>query len=425
MVLRVYRGAMGVVARAAGLLGRAPDRQGKLTGGDRAAATSAPALWVHAASVGELQAVRTLMPGLRQRWPGRLLVVSTTTRTGLALAREIPEVHLAFLLPLDARATVRRLLSSLRLEGFLFTETEIWPTLLSELHAAGVPALMVSGRVSERNVARARWLKPLYRAALADVTCCMQTEEDARRIVLLGADTHRVHVAGSLKTAAEPVEPSAAVRAVGAVLGDRPVFVAGSTHEGEEAAALTAYARGRAVDPALVLLVAPRHPERFARAAEVIGAAGITPVRFAALADGSASLPPSGPAVVLLDEIGTLAGAYGLARLAFVGGSLAAVGGHNVLEPARAGVPVLVGPHTANAAETVDALIEAGGAIRVDTVEALADEVGALLADEPRRARLGERARLAAGASTDVVGRHLRLIGARLATAGTPGKERP
>jgi 3-deoxy-D-manno-octulosonic-acid transferase len=434
MVLQAYRGAMAMVAGAAGVLGRMPanrwqgvgDRLGRLPAAERAAATSAPALWVHAASVGELQAVRALLPGLRSRWPGRLLVLSTTTRTGLALARELPEAHLAFLLPLDARAAIRPLLRSLRLEGFLFTETEIWPTLLGELHAAGVPALMVSGRVSARNAARARWLRPLYRAALADVTCCMQSEEDARRIVLLGADEHRVHVAGSLKTAALQVERSPAVEAVGRALGvpARAVFVAGSTHEGEEAAALEAYDRALALDARLVLLIAPRHPERFARAAEVIRAAGHTPIRFAALADGSARLPASGPVVVLLDEVGTLAGAYGLGRVAFVGGSLARVGGHNVLEPARAGVPVLVGPHTAHAADTVEALIEAGGALRVESAEALADALCALVADDGRRARMAERGRLAGAVDADVVGRHLRLIGARLATAGAPAQER-
>jgi len=432
MVLTAYRGAMAVVAGAAGMLGRVRssrwqevgERLGKLPAGDRAAATSAPALWVHAASVGELQAIRTLLPGLRQRWPGRLLVVSTTTRTGLALAREIPEVHIAFLLPLDARATIRPLLRTLRLDGFLFTETEIWPTLLTELHAAGVPALMVSGRVSERNVAKARWLRPLYRRALADVTCCMQTEEDARRIVALGADQHRVHVAGSLKTAAQAIAPTPAVEAVGRALGTpaRPVLIAGSTHEGEEAAALEAYRRALAVVPTLVLLVAPRHPERFTRAGEVIREAGMTPLRFAELAAGAA-VPASGPVVVLLDEIGTLASAYNLGRLAFVGGSLAPVGGHNVLEPARAGVPVLVGPHTANAAETVDALLDAGGGLRVESTEDFGDVVVSLVGDQPRLARMGERGRLAAAAGADVVGRHLRLIGARLATAGAPAKE--
>jgi len=434
MVLTAYRGAMAVVAGAAGVLGRVPsgrwrtigDRLGKLAAGDRAAATSAPALWVHAASVGELQAVRTLLPGLRQRWPGRLLVVSTTTRTGLALARELPEVHLAFLLPLDARATVQPLIRTLRLDGFLFTETEIWPTLLGELRAAGIPALMVSGRVGGRTIAKARWLRPLYRSALADVTCCMQTEEDARRIVALGAEPHRVHVAGSLKSAAEAPPPTPAVEAVGRALGTpaRPLLIAGSTHEGEEAAALDAYRRALAVAPTLVLLLAPRHPERFARAAEVIRAAGMTPIRFAALAAGETA-PASGPVVVLLDEIGTLASAYHLGRLAFVGGSLAPVGGHNVLEPARAGVPVLVGPHTANAADTVDALLDAGGGLRVESAEDFGDVVVSLLGDEARLARMGERGRLAAAAGADVVGRHLRLIGARLATAGAPAKVAP
>ena len=197
-----YRSAMRVAAGAvrgvSALPGVPPawrglhDRLGELSPEERAIATGAPGLWIHAASVGELVAVRPLVAQLRARFPGRACIVSTLTRTGLALAHTMSEVHLARLFPLDAPTVVSRVLREVRLEAFIFTETEIWPTWLLALAAEGVPAIMVSGRVSERTVARGRWLRPVYRAALASVTCCMQTDEDAARIVALRSEERRV-----------------------------------------------------------------------------------------------------------------------------------------------------------------------------------------------------------------------------------------
>src|SRR5439155_758370 len=258
-------------------------RLGKLPAPERAAAQGGDAIWLHAASVGELVAVRPLLARLRERFPGRVFVVSTLTGTGLALARELSEAHLACLFPLDAPATVRRRLESFRLEAFLFTETEIWPSFLAALAGRGVPAILVSGRVSARTAGRAWGLRPLYRRGLTPVTCCMQTEADARRIV----------------------------------------------------------AAGRVV------------------------------------------LPP-GPAVLLLDVVGPLAHCYALGWVAFVGGSLVPAGGHNVLEPARAARPILVGPHTEHSAALVARLAAAGGLVRVESPAALTAALGALLGDVER-----------------------------------------
>ncbi|MCW5892591.1 MAG: 3-deoxy-D-manno-octulosonic acid transferase [bacterium] len=425
LVEAAYRGVMGGAALAAGVAAAVPglpvgwraagDRLGRLDAGERAAASSMPALWMHAASVGELTAVRPLLGALRERFPGRLAVVTTLTRTGLALARTLPEAHLAFLFPLDAPGPVARVLDTLRVEAFLFTETEIWPTTLAALAARRIPALMVSGRVSARTAARARFLRPLFAPALETVTCCMQTPEDAARVVTLGADPRRVQVAGSLKFEVAGTPPPPAVEALRARLLDRPVLVAGSTHEGEEEVLLDVAQRLALGHPGLVLVLAPRHPERLERVAAQVRARGLALLRWSRLE--SDALPEAAAGVVLLDEMGVLAHAYALGRVAFVGGSLVPVGGHNVLEPARASRPVVVGPHTANAADAVDRLVAAGGAMRAASADGLALALDHLLGDPARAREMGRRAWGAAQTGQGALERHLKIIAARLESA--------
>jgi 3-deoxy-D-manno-octulosonic-acid transferase len=422
----LYRTVMRVAATGATVASYVPglpagwrglgDRLGRLPADDRAAASSAPALWIHAASVGELAAVRPLLAQLRTRFPGRLAVVSTLTRTGLALARDLPDVHMAFLLPLDAPGPVRALLRTLRVEAFFFTETEIWPTLLTELAEHRVPAIMVSGRISARTLARARWLRPLYRNALATVTCCMQTPEDAERIIALGADPRRVQVAGSLKFDAEAAMPPADVQTMAALLEGRQVVVAGSTHEGEETILVEVLGRLSLGHPRLLLLLAPRHPERFDGIAAEVAARGVALVRWSALLRGEGEVP-AGAGVILLDTIGVLAHAYALGAIAFVGGSLVPIGGHNVIEPARHSRPVLVGPHTGNAGPVVERLLAAGGGMRVSTPEALALALDHLLAEPERAHDMGLRAWAASQTGQGAVERHMKIIATRLESA--------
>jgi 3-deoxy-D-manno-octulosonic-acid transferase len=423
-----YRSVMTVAAGAARGVAVLPgvpeswrdlrDRLGAVSAEDRAVAAGAPALWIHAASVGELNAVRLLVTQLRTRFPGRACIVSTMTRTGLALARGMPEVHLARLLPLDAPGVVADVLDQVRLEAFLFTETEIWPTWLLALADRGVPAIMVSGRVSERTVARTRWLRPLYRAALAPVTCCMQTDADAARIVALGAEPMRVHVTGSLKFDAAPVAPPEGVERLRGLLeaGGRRTIVGGSTHEGEEAALIDAYDRTVRGHRDAVLILAPRHPERLEAVATLVAARGLPLVRYSALGAEGASLP-AGPLVVLLDVVGPLAHCYGLGRIAFVGGSLVPVGGHNVLEPARVASAIVVGPHTANAADVVQRLLAGRGALRVDSAEALAWTLDHLLANPEEAIAIGQRAFALVQTGQGAVERHMKIIAARLISA--------
>ena len=427
--LGAYRVAMTIAAAVVGVRTRLPDaapgrglvaRLGRLTVNERATASAAPAIWIHAASVGELLAVRPLIAQLRERFPERLYVVSTLTETGLALARTFPEVHLAFLLPLDAPRVVRPLVAQFRLEAFLFTETEIWPTLLLELEAAGVPAIMVSGRVSARTAARAGWLRPVYRRPLAQVLCCMQSEEDAARIVALGADPKRVQVAGSLKFDAPAAAPPLEVERLASALayGSRRLLVAGSTHDGEDAPLLAAYAALAAEWPDLALLLAPRHPERVDAVAALVEQRGLGLVRFTTLVRGGAAAVAAGPVVILLDVVGPLAHCYALGEVAFVGGTLVPVGGHNLLEPARAARPVVFGPHTANVAELAERLVAIGGGVRVPEASALAGVLSPLLAQPARAAEMGRRAQALVAGGQGALARHVKTITARLSSAG-------
>lgn len=421
-----YRQAFSAAAAAAGLVDRWPgapagwreasDRLGRLSPAARATAMRAPVWWLHAASVGELRAARPLLAAIRGRWPGRVVLVTSLTNTGRALAGELSEVDVATLMPLDAPGPLHALLAGLRVEAFCFTETEIWPGVLETLAARGIPAFMVSGRVSQRTLGRARWVRPLFSRALARVECCMQSAADARRVIALGADPARVHVTGSLKFEHVADEPPDGVRRLASSLDGRPVLVGGSTHAGEETVLLAAYRRLVERVSRLVLLVAPRHPGRVPEVAAEIAASGFPVIPFSGLAAGEARLPP-GPAVVLLDVMGPLGHCYALGVAGFVGGSLVPVGGHNVLEPARAGRPVLVGPHTASAADAVQRILQAGGGRRVASADDLVAVVSALL-DDPGAARdMGERARAVAGTGEGVLARHLAVLEAGLGRA--------
>jgi len=424
-----YRGTMQLVATGCAVVSKLPgapprwrsatDRLGRLDAEAQAMAASAPALWVHAASVGELVAVRPLVAELRERLPGRVVVVSTLTRSGLALAREMPEAHLALLFPLDAPGPVRALVGRFRLEAFLFTETEVWPVWLEQLRAANVPAIMVSGRVSARSASRARWLRPLYRQALTDVTCCMQTAEDAERIIRLGADPRRVQVAGSLKFEAGTDAPTRDVQRFAAAVGapGQPLIVAGSTHDGEESVVLDVYRQLALPHRDVTLLLAPRHLERLDAVEAEIRAHDLPMVRFSALVEDGARAPAKRPLVVLLDRMGVLAQCYRVASVAFVGGSLVPIGGHNVVEPAQAGIPVLVGPHTQNAPDVVDRLVAAGGAVRVTSRDTLALALDHLLGEPAAAAAMGQRARATAQSGQGTLEKHLKIITARLSTA--------
>ena len=390
---------------------RLADRLGAWIGDARAVVGGRPLLWLHGASVGEVQGLRALIPALRARFPHHRVVVSAMTSTGLAEARRIGDIDGAGLFPLDGRRVAAGILEEMRPDLFAFTETELWPAWLGECQARGIPCVLLSGRVSDRAARRYLWIRPLLRPVLASVTACVQSDRDARRLVALGADARRVHVTGSLKAEA-PLDPALAAEVarrwerVG--VGDRRLLVGASTHPGEEVALLDAYAAIRTRCPELRLMLAPRHPERFDEVARLLDHRCAEWTRWSDLERSAAGAGESG--IVLLDEMGILRSCFRFARVAFVGGTLATVGGHNVLEPAMEGCPVVFGPNVQHIREPAAALLASGGAVRVRDAGELRTVVERLVMNAREAAAMGGRARETAALGRGAVARHVDVI---------------
>jgi 3-deoxy-D-manno-octulosonic-acid transferase len=378
-------------------------------------------IWVHAVSVGEVLSTRPLLAALRARYPELRLVLTTTTMAGQQLARRtVREADEVFFFPFDLGPIVRRTLDVVKPRLFVTVETELWPVLLRECRRRGVKTMVVNGRLSSRSFPRYRLVRPFMRRVLQDVDrLCVQSEESARRFVEIGADPARITVTGSLKF--DAVEAGAGARGRDRVLryfrfpGTRPVFVAGSTMRGEEAAVLRAFRRVRASVPATLLLIAPRHPERFDEVEQLCREEGWKTQRRTALAIDA---EPAAD-VVVLDTIGELATLYQVATVVFVGGSLVPTGGHNVLEPAVFGKPIVFGPYMDNFREIADACVAAEAAIRLDDEGQLEREVVQLLTDPVKRARLGAAARALVDANRGAKDRTMSVIEALVPPAGT------
>lgn len=347
--------------------------------------------WVHAVSVGEVMAAVPLVRALRAGWPATEIAVSTVTATGAAMARtRLPEAAATFTFPIDLRGPTRRTVARVRPRCFIALETEIWPNLLHALADAGIPAVLANGRISDRSFRRYTRVRALFGRVLAEVTLfLMQSDEDARRIVSLGAPADRVLVTGNLKME-HPTGASGPARDWKGLLGLQPsdrVWIAGSTHPGEEGPVLDAFVAVRARVPSLKLILAPRHPERVDEVEALARARGLDPVRRSRLGTRPAE------ALVLLDTIGELAELYRVGDVIFVGGSLVPAGGHNVIEPAREGKAVLFGPHMTNFRDAAALLLAARGAVELPGAAALAPTVLGLVEDAAARGSLGEAAR--------------------------------
>jgi len=386
-------------------------------------------IWIHAVSVGEALTARALVPDLRERYPTLRIFLSTTTLTGQQVARSrFQDVDAIFFLPFDLPPFVNRTLRLVKPRLFIMMETEIWPNLLRACRRQGVKTMLVNGRISSRSYPRYRLARGLFRRVLADVDCfCMQSDESARRIIDIGADPARVSVTGSLKFESLESPAAATGRGAGRVLrffrvpASRPVFMAASTLKGEEKPVLNAFAAVRRAHPNALLVMAPRKPERFDETEGLARGEGLRVVRRTELA---VDAEPRAD-VVILDTIGELAHLFQIATVVFVGGSLVDQGGHNILEPAMHGKPIVFGPHMENFAEIADAFLRHQASVQVQTPSELTTTMVRLVGDPIERARLGAAARAIVEANRGAKPRTLEAIAALLPPPGSRGVVRP
>jgi 3-deoxy-D-manno-octulosonic-acid transferase len=380
-------------------------------------ADSTGAIWIHAVSVGEVLSGITLARRLKETYPNRSLIISTTTQTGQALARErMPFADAVIYFPLDWAFCVRRALDAVRPSVVLVLETEIWPNFLREAGRRKIPVLFVSGRISDRSFARYQsylgvfgfFLRPFLRDALSNASSfLMQSEKDAERVRALGAPMDRVWVSGNLKYDLELPAPTPLSNWLATEIkrsGRSPIIVAGSVVATEEPHALIAFGTLQGEYPKALLVLAPRKPESFNDAAEFIDESHRKFIRRSRLAipglaskqtDGNSNTAtiPDDVTVLLLDSIGELASLYGLADGAFVGGSLVSSGGHNILEPAAFGKIAVFGPSMENFAEIASRFVAAGAAIQVESPEDVGVAWIELFRDPERMKKMSEMAR--------------------------------
>lgn len=346
-------------------------------------------IWIHAASLGEVNAAEPLIRALADAWPDRDLYLTTFTPTGSARVRErFGDDVFHVYSPLDLPGSVRRFFNRLRPGLAVIMETEIWPNLYHEMARRGIPSLLANARISDHSFDRYRYFSRLAGPALAGVSRIgAQSETDADRLRTIGAPADRLSVTGNLKFDIElPGGLQADGAAIRASWGDtRPVLVAGSTHEAEEAPLFDAFTRLLADLPDALLVLVPRHPERFDRAARAAADAGLRTARRS----GHQNCP-AGVQCYVIDAMGELLRYYAACDVAFVGGSLEPVGGHNVLEPAALARPVVVGPHTFNFADITRSLLDAGAAAQVADAGELAAVLGDLFGNPEQRGRMGE-----------------------------------
>ena len=376
-------------------LGKVPDRLS-----NQAAANT---IWIHAVSVGEVLAITRVIDELKTQLPGWRIVVSTTTDTGQNLARERFGESNVFYFPVDLPFAVHAYLQALHPKLLVLAESEFWPNLLRWARLSGAAVAVVNARVSDRSLPGYLRFQKLLRRVMENVQLFLaQSEEDARRLIQMGALAERVQVSGNLKFEVKPPVRPAIAASFAAMESEEagPLLVAGSTLNGEEAMLLEMFRQVLARYPNAVLLLGPRHPERFDAVASLLELSGL---RYQRRSEWKEERPIAG-GVFLLDSIGELASLYEFADVAFVGGSLVSRGGHNVLEAAQFGTPILVGPSTENFRDIVEVFRKAD-ALRVITPQSLTATVLQLLGNHGERAALGRRALEVMGSQRGATGR--------------------
>ena len=400
--LRIAIAAWGSFRMLSG--GRAQEWGERL--GRRLPAVARGGIWIHGASVGEARIVEEIARGVRDARPTVPLSVSAQTVTGRGQLPGPPLVDAVFFLPLDFSGLPSRIIGAVQPRLLVIVETELWPNLLNEAQHAGVSVVTINGRLSEHRMASYRRLAWLYRPLLSRLYAAgVRSAADARRFRELGVPADAITITGNVKydLPTPEVDPAGLRRRLG-LAAERAVFVAGSTAKGEDALVLEAFAIARSDHPGLLLVLAPRHPERCDDVRQIVRAAGYE-IESLSTSDGSEPRDD-----LLVDTIGQLKEIYSLAGAAFVGGSLVPRGGHNVLEPAAAGVPVLYGPHTDSVREPADALERAGGAVRVGSARELGEAVHSILSDTDRAERLVAQARTVLDTNRGAVDRSLHLV---------------
>lgn len=369
-------------------------------------------VWLHAVSLGEVNAAAPVVDALRKAHPEWRWLVTTITPTGSARVRALWGEELEHVyVPYDLPGAVARFLRHYQPRLALVMETELWPNLLFGCRDRGIPAYILNARLSARSLRGYRVLAPLIARVVRTLRRIgAQSSADARRFVALGATREGVTDTGNLKfDIAVPEGLDDFVLTFRERLGSRPAWIAASTHEDEEAAVIAIHRRLRERWPELLLLWAPRHPERFGRVAEQARAAG-----WKVATRSKATWPGEDDDVFVIDSMGELMAFYACAQVAFVGGSLQPIGGHNLLEPAAVGTAMVTGPHLHNFVEISKRLREAGALVVADDAQGLAQALGELLADPQARGRVSQAGRALVEQGRGALARTLRMIAADL-----------
>ena len=390
-----------------------------------------PVIWVHAVSLGEALAAIPLLRGLKHMWPQGTLVVSTVTETGKeVVSRQLDGIALHCYAPLDFPWAVNRYLQRLNPFLFILMESELWPNLLRALYLRQVPTCLVNGRISSKSFSRYQLVRGFMRQVFGYLDLALvQSERDEQRMVALGASPDHVQVTGNMKfdQLSEQVGQDSVALISRQELGlesNEILWVAGSTHEREELEILEAYREVVRAYPQLVLLLAPRHIERIVQVEKVIRGLDLVCFRRSLLSVQSmSSFSAHGPRVIILDTRGELARIYGLGVVGFVGGTLVPVGGHNLLEPAQWGKPVLFGPFTDHCRDMAQLLIDQGGGFQVQDRQGLVEQMKGFLANPVRTGEIGRLASAAVQQRRGVVPVNLQKIRELVSQHNVPRKK--